>query len=109
MFAISFTVPDKLLGEVLAAVHRFKIDNLDLRPVFDKKGSKARQTGMQGWEVLARFAHSSKGPLRHKDFAPVLAEAGFSPVGISTHVKSAIKRGLMKKTAKGYIKTGDMK
>jgi hypothetical protein len=106
MFSVSFHVNDKVLGEVLAAIHRFKILDLDLRPVI-VKGAGGRKGGATGWEVIAKAATAA--PMRARDFGPALLAAGFTINGISTHLAKAVGNGLIKKTAKGYVKTGEKK
>ncbi len=106
MFSVSFNVNDKQLGEILAAIHRFKIEDLDLRPVV-VKGAQGRKGGKSGWEIVAEVATST--PVPPKAFKAALVNAGFAVNGISTHLAAAIKNGLIKKTAKGYVKAGEKK
>jgi hypothetical protein len=106
MFSVSFHVNDKLLGEVLAAIHRFKILDLDLRPVV-VKGAKGKAGGARAWEAIAAAATAI--PKQPREFRQSLLDAGFGIAGISTHIASAVKYGAIKKTAKGYVKTGEKK
>jgi len=105
-FIVSFSVGDKQLGEILAAIHRFKIDDLDLRPLI-VKGAGGKKGGIQAWRAVAAFA--TDAPKQAKEFKTALSENGYSIDGVSTALATAVKNGLMKKTAKGYIKAGGSK
>src|SRR5580765_7665184 len=101
-FQISFTTSAKHVGDILIALHRFKIKDLDLHPVV-QKGAKGKPGGAKAWEVLGQIVANSKEPMRFKDMSSALITAGFNGSGISTHVARCVKAGLIRKTPKGYI------
>jgi hypothetical protein len=41
-----------------------------------------------------------------KEAGPALVAAGYSSGGTSTHLANCLKKGLIKKTSKGYVKGG---
>src|SRR5580765_5703553 len=102
-FQVSFIIAAKNVGDVLLALNRFKIQALDLHPVA-QPGKKGKQNGKPGWQILGEYIISAKDPVRPRDLQDVMIKAGFNSTGISTHLASAVKNGLIKKTPKGYVK-----
>ncbi len=105
MWHISFNVDGKLLGSTLEAVHRYKVQDLDLRPLV-RKGAPGRAGAVPAWQVVADAVSAHKGPMQAKNARPALEAAGYSHGGVSTHLANCVKKGLIKKTSKGYIKGG---
>lgn len=105
-FQVTFVVGAKALGDVLTALHAFKIDGLDLRPVV-KRGAHGKPGGVPAAQVVAQCVAAAKTAVRARDVAAALVAAGYSKQGASTHLASAVKAGLVKKTAKGYVKGRD--
>ena len=105
MFAISFIITTKALGDVLEALHRYKVQDLDLHPV-GRKGAAGKKGEVPAWQVVADAVAKHRGPMAAKEAGPALVAAGYSSGGTSTHLANCLKKGLIKKTSKGYVKGG---
>lgn len=102
-FQVSFVVGAKSLGDLLTALHSFKIEGLDLKPVVSR-GAPGKPGGVPAYRVVGAAVAAAAGPVRARDVAAALVKAGYSAGGASTHLAAAVKAGLIKKTAKGYVK-----
>ncbi len=103
MWHISFNVEGKALGDTLEAVHRYRVQDLDLRPLV-RKGATGKAGAIPAWQVVAEAVAAHKGPMRAKVAGPALEAAGYSKGGVSTHLANCLRRGAIKKTSKGYVK-----
>lgn len=102
-WSISFVVQGKSLEPLLIALVPFKVDNMDMHPVV-QKGAQGKKGGEPGWSVVERFVSALNRPVRPVEVIPELVAHGFNKTGISTHIAQAVRRKLIKKTPKGYIK-----
>lgn len=102
LFGVSFVVDARHLGDVLTALHPFKVQDLDLKPVVARE-AKGKAGGVPAWQVVAEFVQGSKAPVQAKEAGAALAAAGFNKSGVSTHLAKAVKNKLINKTKDGYV------
>lgn len=101
-FHVAFDVDDKNLGPALLALHPFKVEGLEMRPLVTP-GNKGRAGGAPAWQVVADAVHDAGKPLQAKEAAAALVRGGFNKSGVSTHLATAVANKAIRKTAKGYV------
>lgn len=101
-WAVSFIVKGKMLDGVMEAIHRFHVENLDMKLVV-VKGAKGKAGGAPAWQVVAEFVQQAKHPVQAKEAGAALTAAGFNKSGVSTHLATGVKKKLIRKTKDGYV------
>lgn len=104
-FKLSFNVKSAKLGDCLAAIHPFRVEDLSIQPVAVTKATTVvKRAEIPAWKHAANVIKAFGKPVSPKDVATVLEkDHGVKKAGISTHIATAIKKGLVQKTQKGYV------